>query len=563
MSDWALDLGTTNTGVSRWNEESQQPELVRLPNICREPSSDEPLEAPRMVPSATHAFEIKGFFERLCARPFLASRLFVGMWAQIGRPALELNHTTQHGCYAKAFKSHLGREPLRSIATVGNTSLSAREVARRFLRELLREVYSQTGERLRELVITTPVDSYETYRAELTQIAKGLGIRKLRFIDEPVAAALGYGLSLGRDRHVLVVDFGGGTLDLAIVHLTAKGVRGGESSVIAKSGRAIGGNVVDGWILDHLSEMQGISLSEDTYDWERGFWLRTALEEARRVKESLFFEEAALFRLTPPEHMRRLEAQISGQKAKPISWNRTELVQLLTDCGMYRELDSCLEDVLQSAAAAEVDESDIDEVLMVGGSTLLPGIYTRFEERFGRNRVRAFQPFEAVAYGAAAYAAEQITASDYIVHDYALRTHNAKTHEEHYVTVIPRGTRFPTKPDFWRQRLVPTCALGEPESLIKLVICELGVADGELRRFTWDSQGQVKSQGGDRARVVVPLNESNPALGTLKPPHQPGDKTPRLDVQLGVNMNRWLVATVVDLKTKKTLMDAEPVVRLL
>ena len=359
------------------------------------------------------------------------------------------------------------------------------------------------------------------------------------------------------------MDFGGGTLDLALVTLTAKGVQGGTSAVVAKAGRAIGGNVVDGWILDHLSERQGISLSKDTHDWERGFWLRSALAEARHVKEALFFEETALFRLTPPEHMRRLEAQISGEKAKPIRWSREELVVLLEDCGLYRELDACVEEVLASAAAMGLEKQDIDEVLMVGGSTLLPGIYSRFETEFGRNRVRAFQPFEAVAYGAAAFAAGQITASDYIVHDYALRTHNASTHLEEYVTIIPRGTRFPTKPDFWRQKLVPTCALGEPERIVKLIICELGLEDGELRRFTWDAHGNVKSQGGDRERVIVPLNETNPALGTLNPPHQPGDRSPRLDIQFGVNGDRWLVATVIDLKNGKRLMNAEPVIRLL
>ena len=66
---------------------------------------------------------------------------------------------------------------------------------------------------------------------------------------------------------------------------------------------------------------------------------------------------------------------------------------------------------------------DISDVLMVGGSTLLPGVYDTFEEAFGRDRVRAWQPFEAVAYGAAAFATGSLTKSDFIVHDYSLRTY--------------------------------------------------------------------------------------------------------------------------------------------
>ena len=73
---------------------------------------------------------------------------------------------------------------------------------------------------------------------------------------------------------------------------------------------------------------------------------------------------------------------------------------------------------------------------------------------------------------------------------------------------------------------------------------------------------EYKLDGSD-GRLVVPLNESNPALGFLDPPHHPGDRSPRLDVRFGVDEDRWLVATVIDLKTQRTLMNAEPVVRLL
>ena len=64
-------------------------------------------------------------------------------------------------------------------------------------------------------------------------------------------------------------------------------------------------------------------------------------------------------------------------------------------------------------------------------------------------------------------------------------------------------------------------------------------------------------------QVVVPLNEANPALGHLEPPHEPGDTRPRLEIAFGVNADRWLIATVKDLKTRKVLMNAEPVARLL
>jgi hypothetical protein len=131
--------------------------------------------------------------------------------------------------------------------------------------------------------------------------------------------------------------------------------------------------------------------------------------------------------------------------------------------------------------------------------------------------------------------------------------------------VVPRGTRFPTPADFWKRQVVPTCALGEPESVFKLVICEIARSDGGERRFVWDAAGDLQKVGGasGQAEVVVPLNASSPTLGYLEPPHPPADRRPRLEIAFGVNSDRWLVATVHDLLSRKELMREEPVVRLL
>ncbi len=123
---------------------------------------------------------------------------------------------------------------------------------------------------------------------------------------------------------------------------------------------------------------------------------------------------------------------------------------------------------------------------------------------------------------------------------------------------MPRGTRFPTAPDLWMRQLVPTCSLGEPERVFELVICEIGE-----QGFAWDEAGRLHRQGGQDGALVVKLNEANPALGYLDPPHAPKDTRPRLEVAFGVNAERWLCATVFDLRLKKHLLRDEPVVRLL
>ena len=560
---WALDLGTTNTGLARWDADADRARLVELPAICRRPGRADPLEAPRMVPSATQMLRVDGFWGRVGRWPFFLRNTFVGgPHADIGRPALEANEGWVHPHFARTFKRALGQSPQRTLARLRERSFSAREVARAFLRELLANAERATGERIRELVVTVPVESYDAYRAEVANALKALGVNSVRFIDEPVAAAIGYGLGATGAQRVLVVDFGGGTLDLALVELSPRSAEMGGCAVLAKEGRPIGGNVVDGWLLERFAAEMGVTLQPDAVGGDAELWYRLMLQEARRVKESLYFKPVSTYALAPPDELRGVAGRLQASHCH-LSVDRDAIVSELTRRGLYDMLDDCVDGILAQMAAKGVDPDSIKEVLMVGGSTLLPKVYSRFEERFGRDRVRAWQPFEAVAFGACAYAAGRFGQSDFLVHDYAVVTYDARTHDRQYTTIVPRGTRFPTEPDFWKRQLVPTCALGEPERVFKLVVCE--IAGGDDRRFTWDAEGNLRRVGGDEASepVVVPLNESNPTLGHLDPPHPPDDKTPRLEIAFGVNANRWLVATVQDLKTRKTLMKSEPVVRVL
>ena len=567
MGSWAIDLGTTNTGVARWNATDENVELVELRNISRKPDAEDPLEAPRMIPSATHLAEDPTFWTRVGSWRFFARRVFWGRQAFIGRQALEMNEARVHPNFASTFKPYLAHEGLRPLVRVGSNRYTARDVARAFMRELFAEIKRELGERIRTLTVTTPVESYESYRAEIVQITKRLGVRKLHFVDEPVAAAIGYGLSVRHERRVLVVDFGGGTLDLALVKITARDLEAGKCEVLAKEGRSIGGNLVDKWLLEAFCERMDYPLREDDGDERHAFWYRLMLDEARRVKEDVYFKPMAEFELVPPEDMRSFEARLRGDDAS-LEVTQADIVDILRGKGLYDTLEECLESIREQGQKRNVGFDDIDDVLMVGGSTLLPQVYPVFVERFGRDRVRAWRPFEAVAYGAAAFAAHSFTQSDFIVHDYAFVTYDAKTHEPEYTVIIPRGTRFPTKTDFWKRRLVPTCSLGEPETMFKLRICEIGHADEGERRFVWDAAGHVhklggKNDPGNQGPLVVPLNEANPTLGYLKPPHPPTDRKPRLEIAFGVNEDRWLVATVTDLKTKKMLMSEETVVRLM
>jgi len=128
MAGWALDLGTTNSGIARCDD-TGQPQLVELVAVCRDPERDDPLEAPRMVPSAVHVLERPGLVDRLGGWPPVARRLFLGRRALIGQRALDRNRYVALPAFAPTFKAALASEATRPLARVGRRHLSAREVA--------------------------------------------------------------------------------------------------------------------------------------------------------------------------------------------------------------------------------------------------------------------------------------------------------------------------------------------------------------------------------------------------------------------------------------------------
>src|SRR5688500_9747201 len=321
-----IDLGTTNTGVAKWDEGSGQPRLVELPAVCRDPQGDDPLQAPRLVPSAVQLVPPRRLRDRLGAWPPLARRVLLGRLAVIGRPAVERNQGIANAAYVPGFKQALMTEPARPLARLGNRSVTARQATGAFLRELLAEVQRATGVRPRELAVTAPVVAFETYRAEVQRLLRDLGVRRVRFVDEPVAAALGYGLSLTRERTLLVIDIGGGTMHVVLVRVTPRGVAGGHGEVLAKQGSRLGGDAVDGWVLAELCRDMGEQLDEDE-DARSQLWRRLMLAEACRVKEAVFFQESAEFLVAPA-------TEAWGRRARPgatIVLTRERLGAILAD----------------------------------------------------------------------------------------------------------------------------------------------------------------------------------------------------------------------------------------
>jgi molecular chaperone DnaK (HSP70) len=560
--DLAIDLGTTNTVVARWNDSIDGPEILHLPDISRKPEPGSDIDDSFTIPSACYLIHPKEWYTFPLRWLFGRSRKRTG--AFIGNEAVVKDGGQFTGRFVKSFKSALGRNSFQTIGTLERWKYTAEEITRIFLRELFDKVKEDQGARPSEVTFCVPVDFYESYRAKLHRIARSLGIKKVKTVDEPVAAALGYGLGCDDDRKVLVIDFGAGTIDLALITTARLSENEGRARVVAKNGAPVGGNLVDAWIVEDLCKRYNYNFDRLSSDRSILWWYRILTDGARKLKENLFVQKSDTFFLMPSGVM--APYSLPGDRdelRKPTDYTRDDLVTVLKENGLYGKIDELLDGILHQASQRGISIKTIDDVIMIGGSTLLPGVYKMVEKRFGRERVRAWQPFNAVAFGAAAFGAEKVRTQDHVSHDYAIVTYDKVSHEKVYNVIIPAGTEFPTKKDFWKKQLVPTCALGEPERMFKLVICEIGRNHGFDQEFIWDDKGDLHIvKGDDASKIIVPLNEDDPVLGYLRPPHFPSEKGARIDLSFMINEERWLCATVYDIKTGRYLMEEKPVIRL-
>lgn len=542
---WAIDMGTTNTLIAKWVG-------THAVTVALEELADyEPAWRTPLIPSAIYFQDEKR--------------------AIIGRPALsarEFMHTSDlhmRGPLARSFKKTLARASQQEVAKVGTQSISARQCATVFLRELLEASAEYERQRadpnttfmqkmvralrwwrkegqVADLTMTVPVESYEPYRAELSQIATKLGISRSRFrtLDEPVAAALGYGVDLTDEKHIMVVDFGGGTLDLAIVrtHPPSSGGKDAlgahRATLLAARGANYGGETIDEWIAD-----LGCTRLNAHQDTLRPLLLSQAEAIKKDLSNKAAVSDSSFFLL---------------QGGGRIEITRAEFLQMLDTNGLYKTLET-LSDATLDDCKHEINESQLDAILLVGGSTLLPGVRELFERLFGPQRVHYWEPFEAVVKGAAVFGAGY-SVDQIVHHDYAIRVYNDSQQKPEYERLVERGTPYPTPTPFKTRYYAVT----EGQQMFRLPICEVGYA-GRVS-LPWNRRINGNEYwlptGQEEGECVITLNEGD-AL-RLAPP---GSGTQaRLRIDFTIDANRYLCATIHDLQRQRDLRNEERVVKL-
>ncbi|MFN3652021.1 MAG: Hsp70 family protein [Armatimonadota bacterium] len=520
-SRWAIDLGTTNTVVAM--EEFGSVRAVTLPGVGR----TLPVEQSPLIPSAVHitdSYERWLYFFRRRRRN-----------VSIGQQALSRNFDGRSPAFAQSFKPVLATQPHKPLLRVGDREeLTARDVTFHFLRELLARLREQHGAHPQDLTIPAPVGYFDHYRAELSSMVKRLGVKRFRSLDEPVAAALGYGVNVAREESLLVVDFGGGTLNLAVVRLGPRTAETGKADVVAKHMVSVGGNDVDHWLVEHLVASELREIPE---------WYKDIHWEAMFVKERVSQQGSAEFRW--------------GGIQRHVT--RDDLVGVLDRHGLYEQLRIALRDIQrQLAEDPMIPVNGVDEVLMVGGSTLLPEVPAVVDEAFPQAIVRHDPDFvfQSVALGAARYAGGTAL-EDFVYHDYAIAVQNEKTRSQEYELLVPRRTRYPTTSDFAVRYYADYPGMNE----VRFSVCEVGRLGQSP--VSWEQRPNANrywcpQDERERAMVVL-LNPADEAV-PLRPPGQ--GASARLRVTYNINADRWLCVTVEDLVRKQVLKENEPVVRL-
>ncbi|HEU4751741.1 MAG TPA: Hsp70 family protein, partial [Armatimonadota bacterium] len=369
---------------------------------------------------------------------------------------------------------------------------------------------------------------------ELQSIVRSLGIRGFRSLDEPVAAALGYGVNIAREETLLVVDFGGGTLNLGVVRLGPRTAHTGKADVLAKHMVNVGGDDVDRWLIESLVPAEVRDLPE---------WQRDILWEAMFVKERASREGQGEFKW--------------GGLQRTIT--REDLVKLMEDRGLYDQLRTGLADIQRQLAEDPTHTFErVDQVLLVGGSTLLPEVPAVVDDFFPEAIVRHEEEFvfTSVALGAARFAGGA-PLEDFVYHDYALAVQNERTHGVDYELLVPRRTRYPTEPDFAVRYYADYPGMTE----VRFSVCEVGRLGQAPVNWQLRANGSpywTPATDAERG-LVVELNPGDAPI-PLRPVGQ--GASARLRVTYSVNEERWLCTTVEDLVRKQPLRINEPVVRL-